>query len=124
MSARGRRNRTWVAEVHAWGAASSAEHLAQELEAFASAPDLRPDVAALDIPILLRVGTAETASPPARSRRILAVAKACVLEEVPGVGHAILCEDFDATAESIDQFLEAASRRQGVDQTAPHGDER
>lgn len=108
LSPEGRMNPDWVADVISWGAAIAPPQLASELEAFASAPDLRVAVANLDVPILLRVGALDVASPPARSTLIAAVAKRAVLEEVAGAGHALLCEDFDATAASVERHLRAA----------------
>lgn len=110
LSPRGRENPAAVADVRSWAAAISAEHLARELEAFIAAPDLRPQLGALDIPILARVGSIDAASPPERSRRIIEAARRerAKLEEVPGVGHALLREDFDSTASSIERHLSSA----------------
>jgi pimeloyl-ACP methyl ester carboxylesterase len=105
LSPRGREQPAWVADVRSWAAASTPEHLARELEAFIGAPDLRPKIAMLDIAVLVRVGSIDAASPLERSRRIAKVARRAALEEVPGVGHALLCEDFDSTATSIERHL-------------------
>jgi pimeloyl-ACP methyl ester carboxylesterase len=102
-SARQRPDR--VAEVRSWAGATSVEDLRAEIFAMSSAPDLLPRVAELDVPLLLRVGGDDVGAPPARSRQIAAVAKRCTLEEVEGVGHTILSEDFEATARSIEAFL-------------------
>lgn len=107
LSPRGRENASSVADITSWCSAISAEDLARELEAFVGAPDLRPRLAELDIPILARVGSIDAASPPERSKRIAAVARRGWLEEVPGVGHALLREDFEATAASIERHLVA-----------------
>jgi pimeloyl-ACP methyl ester carboxylesterase len=104
-----RKNAAWVEDVRAWGVASPAEHLAQELEAFVAAPDLRPAIAKLEIPILLRVGSLDVATGPARSHRIARVARHATIQEVSGAGHALLCEDFEATAAAIEAHLSATN---------------
>ncbi len=109
LSPRGRENAVSVADILGWATASKPEQLARELEAFIAGADLRPQIAKLALPILLRVGSIDAASPPERSRRIAEVAQHGSFEEVPGVGHALLCEDFDATATSIERHLRAAS---------------
>jgi len=110
LSPRGRESIASVADISSWSAAVLPDDLARELEAFVAAPDLRSQVAQLTIPILLRVGSIDAASPPERSRRIAAVARDARLEEVPGVGHALLCEDFDSTAASVERHLLASTR--------------
>lgn len=105
LSPRGRENLAWVQDIVGWARVISPENLARELEAFIGAPDLRPQLAKLDLPVLVRVGSIDAASPPARSRRITEVMPHAAFEEVPGVGHALLCEDFDSTAASIERHL-------------------
>lgn len=125
LSPRGRESPAAVEDVRSWATAISAEHLARELEAFVAAPDLRPQLGALDIPVLARVGSIDAAAPPERSRRIIeailhpgpAPARTpgstlarvrndrAKLEEVPGVGHVLLREDFESTLASIERHL-------------------
>jgi pimeloyl-ACP methyl ester carboxylesterase len=114
LSERGRLRPELVADVRGWAKATSIDNLRGEALALAGAPDLLPRIAELDVPILLRVGAAdaslaEAGSSVERSRRIAAVAERPVLEEVPDVGHAILGEDFEATALSIERHLERAT---------------
>ena len=104
----GRQQPAWVADVRRWATASAPAHLASELEAFARAPDLRDVIRRLDTPILLRVGVLDAATTPERSSEIAAVARKCVMQLVPEVGHALLCEDFEATASAIEQHLRAS----------------
>lgn len=111
LSPRGRESALSVTDVRSWATASAPEHVARELEAFVAAPDLRPQIAELDVPVLLRVGSIDAASPPERSRRIAEIARHVWHEEVPGVGHALLCEDFDSTAASIERHLRHACPR-------------
>ena len=112
LTPRGRGNPQSVEDVRSWATACAPEDLARELEAFITAPDLRSQLAELDIPVLVRVGAIDAASPPERSRRIAAAARHVWHEEVPGVGHALLCEDFDATVASVERHLRGA--RPGV----------
>lgn len=109
LSPRGREHPLWVKDIRGWAAAIAPEHLARELEAFIGAPDLRPRLAALDLPVFVRVGSIDAASPPERSQRIAEVARRVAYEEVPGVGHALLCEDFDSTAASIERHLSSSA---------------
>jgi pimeloyl-ACP methyl ester carboxylesterase len=121
LSPRGREAAASRADVASWAKAISAEDLARELEAFVAAPDLLPQLASSawpKVPVLLRVGSADRASPPERSRRVHdAFARVpgglddVRLEEVDGAGHALLCEDFDATAASLEHHLQAATLR-------------
>ncbi|MGO8992647.1 MAG: alpha/beta fold hydrolase [Polyangiaceae bacterium] len=99
-----------VRAVAAWLDAISPANLANELDAFAVAPDLDVEVAALDIPILARVGALDVAAPPGKSEAIVAAAKRGTLAIVPGAGHALMYEDFHATTASIVSALGALSR--------------
>jgi 3-oxoadipate enol-lactonase len=105
LSPRGREHPLWVEDIRSWATAIVPDDLARELEAFIGAPDLRPRIAMLELPVLVRVGSIDAASPPERSRRIAEVATRAAFEEVPGVGHALLCEDFESTAASIERHL-------------------
>lgn len=111
LSPRGRESEAALAEVRSWATAVAPDNLARELEAFVAAADLRPALAKVELPVLVRVGTIDAASPPERSRRIADVVRHARLEEVPGVGHALLCEDFEATAASLEHHLREATPR-------------
>ncbi|MBS2014284.1 MAG: alpha/beta hydrolase [Deltaproteobacteria bacterium] len=109
LSPRGRERDEWVSEVRGWGHAVRTEDLARELESLASSADLRPELARLDIPLLARVGSIDAMCSPERTQRMLVAARRAVVEEVPGVGHALLCEDFVSTSASIKRHLTRAS---------------
>lgn len=109
LSPAGREEPSSVADVASWLLAVSPGHLADELDALASAPDLHTEIGQLEIPLLLRVGELDVATPPARSEAIAAVAARATLERVPGAGHALLCEDVEGTARAMERHLEAAS---------------
>lgn len=111
LSPNGRKNPQWVAEVTSWGAACDAQDLAAEFDALTAAEDPRSAIAALDVPVLLRVGALDTATPPACSEDVAAVARHAALQVVPDVGHAILNEDFEGTAAAVESHLEAATVR-------------
>jgi pimeloyl-ACP methyl ester carboxylesterase len=105
LSEEGQRDPANVAEVESWIEAISRENLARELEAFADAPDLRPALSQLDVPVLVRAGTLDVASPPANNEAIARHCKHATLELVEGKGHALLLEDLEATAASIERAL-------------------
>jgi pimeloyl-ACP methyl ester carboxylesterase len=110
LSERGRRNPAAVADVRGWAKATSLDNFRSEALALADMPDLLPRIAELDVPIFLRVGEEdaglrEAGSPIERCRRIARVAKRCEVVEVAGAGHALLSEDFDATAAWIESHL-------------------
>lgn len=111
LTPRGRESAAAVADVRSWATAIAPDNLARELEAFVAAADLRPELAKLDLPILARVGALDVATPPERSRRIVDAVPHARLEEVPGVGHALLCEDFEATVASLERHLREARPR-------------
>ena len=112
LSPRGMENPAWVAEVKSWARAASVESLASEWDAFAASPVL--DLDALTVPILARIGALDLAMPLSCSYDLQTNARHAdvTVEIAPGVGHAILLEDFDATAASIERHLAAAETRQ------------
>jgi pimeloyl-ACP methyl ester carboxylesterase len=109
LSPRGRQDSSCVADIRSWASATTNSSLASELEMFAGAPDLRPALASLNVPLLLRVGGADVGTPPEISREIASLVCHAGLEIVPDVGHALLCEDFEATAAAVERFLLANS---------------
>jgi 3-oxoadipate enol-lactonase len=96
-----------VADVMAWTTAAPTAVLAAELDAFAEAPDLRPRLRDLAIPILARVGDADQAAPVPFSREIVDHAANATLQIVQGCGHAIFYEDREGTREAVASFLSA-----------------
>ena len=94
-----------VRAVTAWLDATPPANLANELEAFAAAPDLDAGVAALTVPILARVGALDVAAGPAASEAIVAAARAGTLEVVTGSGHALMYEDLEGTTASVVKAL-------------------
>lgn len=105
LSERARQRPELVAEVRSWARATSIESLRGEILAMSAAPSQLPRLAALEVPVLLRVGTEDGAAPPERSREMAQVAKHATIEEVDGVGHLIVTEDLPGTVASIERFL-------------------
>ncbi len=94
-----------VEGVKAWLDAIAPGNLADELDAIADAPDMRPRLGELAMPVLCRVGELDVATPVALSRTIADGVPHGTLQIVPGAGHALLYEDFDATLEAIRTFV-------------------
>ena len=94
-----------VRAVEGWLSLASPDVLIEELEDLADAPSLLDRVGELDVPITLRVGAEDVAIPPSHSESIASRARDAVLEIVPGVGHALLVEDFTETARSVQRAV-------------------
>lgn len=85
------------------GAAPSAV-VAAELRAFAAAPDLRPRLSELRVPLLLRVGEHDVPTPPSHAEDVAARYHAAELQVVPEVGHMLHHEDLPGTLEALLAF--------------------
>jgi len=79
--------------------------LAGEADAIASVADLRPRLAGLRVPVLARVGDADTAVPVALSAEVASLVPGGRLEIVPGAAHVLAIEDLPGTVDSIEQTL-------------------
>lgn len=93
------------AAVTRWVDATSPALLADELEAFNSAPPLLPRLGALAIPLLARTGELDVAAPPAKAEALARAVPGALLEIAPGAGHALLLEDTEATIASVRRFI-------------------
>jgi pimeloyl-ACP methyl ester carboxylesterase len=93
--------------VTTWLAEATLDVLADELAAIVEGPELVPQLAELDVPLLARVGELDVATPVAWSEAVVAASPRGTLEIVPGAGHALLVEDAEATCASIRRFLAA-----------------
>jgi 3-oxoadipate enol-lactonase len=87
--------------VARWLDATSSENLAAELRVITTMPDLTPRVAALDVPVIARVGTLDVVTPPAKSEAIVRTARHGTLQLVDGSGHALPYEDARGTADAV-----------------------
>jgi 3-oxoadipate enol-lactonase len=94
-------------EVRAWLAATTATSLADEFEELARSADLLPRLTTLRAPLLARVGELDRATPPERSRALVAAVPRGQLEIVPGAGHSLLHEDTEATCEAVARWFAA-----------------
>ncbi len=79
--------------------------LCAELRAIADAADLRPYLERLRLPVLLRVGEEDGATPATSVREVARGIPGSKLEVVAGKGHALLLEDLEATVASTVDFL-------------------
>jgi pimeloyl-ACP methyl ester carboxylesterase len=99
-----------VDDIRGYGRRAAIAVVADELEAFAAAPDLVPLVAALQIEALVRVGSEDVSTPTADVVRLAHALPSAQLEIVEGVAHSLLHEDRAATIESVRSFVRALSR--------------
>lgn len=91
-----------IEHVEGWLNATTRAHLADELERVADAPGLTASFDKLgDLPIVMRVGSEDVATPRAFAEPIVKAAKNGKLEVVEGAGHALLLEDAEGTLASI-----------------------
>ncbi len=91
--------------VAAWTRCVPADVLASELEAAADLPDVRPQLPELDVPVYLRVGELDQATPPRKALEMAGLLPDATLDVVPGVGHALLLQDANATVAAVRRFL-------------------
>jgi pimeloyl-ACP methyl ester carboxylesterase len=96
-----------VRAVEGWLDAAPSEVIAQDLEAFADAPDLVPSLSNLRIPVVARVGAADAATPVAKSEAIVRACPSASLQVVDGAGHALVYEDVEGTRAAIRAWLAA-----------------
>lgn len=93
------------AAVEAWLEAAPAEVIASELDALAATPDLIDDLSRLALPVLLRVGALDQATPPSKSETIARHLPNATLQVVPDVAHALLLEDTAACVAAVRAFV-------------------
>ncbi|MCZ7681863.1 MAG: alpha/beta hydrolase [Sandaracinaceae bacterium] len=79
-----------------------------ELAAFADSADLRERLGAIRVPVALRVGELDLATPPASAREIAARVAGASLDVVPGAGHMIHHEDREGTLAALRALLARA----------------
>ena len=103
LSPEGRRNAVFVDEVSTWLTCIEREDLARELEALSVMPRL--ELSGLDLPVLARVGELDEATPAALTAALGAALPRARMQRVAGVGHAILLEDEQATADAVRAFV-------------------
>lgn len=84
---------------------AEADALACDIEATGKMRDLRGELADLDLPVYLRVGELDQATPPDGAREIARRLPDATLDVVPGVGHMLAQEDRAATVQALRGFL-------------------
>lgn len=96
-----------VSRVVAAADAVSQETYVAEFEAVAAGEmeDLRPRLASLRAPLLVRVGEGDRRIPLALAQELVAATPGAQLEVIPGCWHLPLEQDAGATAASIERFL-------------------
>lgn len=70
-------------------------------------PDLRPELAALTMPIYLRTGDLDAVTPVAWAQELARLLPNARLDVVPGAAHFLQFEDAEATAQAVASFLRA-----------------
>lgn len=88
-----------------WWDQMDPETMAADLEAMVACQDLRSGLPELDIPVYLRVGTADLPTPPAWSEEIHELLPASTLDIVDGVGHFLHLEDPANTRKALRSFF-------------------
>lgn len=90
-----------VREVENW--VRGAKSLDGELSVLADElSDLTPALAALRCPVVARTGSLDLAVPVGHAETLVAAVPDGTLQVVDGAGHALLLEDFEATADAIE----------------------
>jgi 3-oxoadipate enol-lactonase len=90
-----------AAEVRSWSRACSGADLAWHVEAALGAEDLVPRLRGLRLPVTLRVGDRDSVVSLEKVERVVRAMPLSELQIVPGVGHAPLLEDREATIAAV-----------------------
>jgi 3-oxoadipate enol-lactonase len=93
-------------EMREWFEVYGEEGLVDYVRIECEIPDIRPELEQLDIPVYIRVGAEDAATPPEWSREIAEILPNASLDVVEGAGHFIHREDREGTLAAIDAFLE------------------
>lgn len=90
--------------------AAPAQTVAAELLAFAECPDLRPTLERIDVPVYVRVGALDAATPVETGRAIADSAPDGSIDVVPDSGHLLLLEDYAGTLRAVRAALTDGAR--------------
>jgi pimeloyl-ACP methyl ester carboxylesterase len=93
-------------ELQAWIDCVPVEVLASELETFAERPLLRGLLGDVDVPTVLRVGSADVATPPSYARAIAEALPTATVQVVDHAGHALTWEDLEGTKAAIASWFQ------------------
>lgn len=99
------RNLDAARHILEWIDAAPTSVWCDEFESIVRRPDLLPRLGEVEVPVLLRVGEADAATPATLSEAVARVLPDATLQIVPGVGHALGYEDGPATAAAVRDFL-------------------
>jgi len=94
-----------VSEALSWLHAAPPSVLADEMAAISKGEDLRQRLGGISVPVLLRVGESDLATSPAHVESIANALPHSTVQVVPGKGHLLILEDFDATVNATLEFL-------------------
>lgn len=94
-----------IAEVEAWLDLAPPEVLIEELEDVAQSPSLVQRLSSLTCPVLAITGSEDIAVPLHHARQIAAAVPGGRVEEIPGVGHALMNEALEITAVAVSRGL-------------------
>jgi pimeloyl-ACP methyl ester carboxylesterase len=94
-------------EVAAFCRAADPSALGRQLLAAADAPLLVGALAAVEVPLYLRVGALDIPAPPASVQAIAANVRNAQVDVVPDVGHLLASEDAQGTARALLRWMRA-----------------
>lgn len=98
------------ARVRTIAAAQDPQAIAGALVALRDRPDRRPDLAAVDVPVVVVVGEEDVATPPQVARELAAGIPGARLVVLEGCGHLPPLEAPDRLAEALEPLLQASDR--------------
>jgi pimeloyl-ACP methyl ester carboxylesterase len=91
--------------IERWMDLLSKEDLLNVIRHECDVPDLREDLPRLDLPVYIRTGSLDQATPLAWSQEIHELLPNSILDVVDGVGHFLQMEDPEATLRAVHKFL-------------------
>lgn len=91
-------------------AAAPLDMMVSEFDAVADSTHLGPQLGTIEVPVHLRVGELDQATPPDYARAIAQQIEGTALEVVPGRGHMIHHEDFNGTVAALRGAILGAGR--------------
>lgn len=107
LSARGQADPEKVNSVKSWLDLAPTSVLVEEIDDLAAAPSLLEGARGLSMPVLVRAGELDATVPIAHSEKLAAALPQSTFQRVPGCGHALLLEDFEATRDAVRSWLQS-----------------
>lgn len=93
-------------QMRQWWSMLDPQVVAADLETTVEGDDLRPRLNEIKVPVYLRVGSADLATPPEFSEEMAALIPNAELDIVDGAGHFVHLEDSHDTGRQIAAFLQ------------------